>query len=727
MLLGPDVQAPSVVSDNSTAFQAVVGLLRDSPRDATARIASPGFEELVCAQASPRVLRMLDHVASRLERRGDAAGARSLGVIRDLASPERGQSPTAQRGHGTSAAERGPESPKEGYTVYASTPRSDGDAMHDQDSAVANARGYYRLLYKEVRAGRDHSDEVDGDIATGRAMDRVLGMLRSEEGRWASIASRLDFVYLLCSQASPQLLSMLEHSYRRTMRARHVADADGIASLITAVRATLAGVRTENPANSVSSLQSLHSSPVKQPWGQAESGARELESAMQTAGEMVSQVNGLLASPFGTPSSGFGPPLDAASADELSAHGENSELNLDALVSEALQTWGGGTELGGAQYGPAASGRPSTPDSGVSPGASPWRSSSPGPVQSAPGASTADRQPKAPADGIRTISMVHAAVGRRSPPRRKERRGDTTPKTISASPGVLSRQGDGHAATRDESQGGMTQRQTQVVSHMQFQMQQAETQPSFTPMQSQVTQRPESQASTISGSVHTQRGAEPEIRRARRTLSDRTQANDALTIEQTVPLESPTETEKEKEEKAEREPELQMLQPEPEPEQEKEAGLQPQLMKTWASAAQALAASPKPAKVSASSRETLAQRAQRLRAEREQKASETPALLAMQDAVALSRAAALKADPTRPARAKPGGSEDRVDQVLAAAMTMHTGSAPTSTETRAVESPTAIQTAATSTAVEFQSSEADREKTGDIHDNDLHAQIMALA
>ena len=665
---------------------------------------------------------MLDHVASRLERRGDAAGARSLGVIRDLASPERGRSPTAQRGQGTAVAQRGPESPKEDYTVSARTPQSDDDAMH-QDTAVANARGYYRLLYKEVRAGRDHSDEVDGDIATGRAMDRVLGMLRSEEGRWASIASRLDFVYLLCSQASPQLLSMLEHSYRRAMRARHVADADGISSLITAVRAALSGVRTENPASLVSSLQSLHSSPVKQPSGEAEFGAHELDSAMKTVSEMVSQMNGLLASPFGTPSSGFGPPLDAARADEFSVRGENMELNLDALVSEALQTWGGGAELGGAQH-VAASDRPSTPDSGVSPGL--WRSCSPVPVRAAPGASTvpsqADRQPKAPADGIPAISMVHAAIGRRSPPRRKERRGDLTPKSFSASPAVPERQGGGHGVPRDERQGGLTQRQTQAALQMQFPTQQAETQPSSTPMQSQVT-----------GSVHTQRAAEPEIRRARRTLSDRPQSNNALTVERTVPLTSPAETkkemekEKEKEEKAGVEPGLQVLQPEPEPEQVAEVGPQPQLLKTWASAAQALAASPRPGNSPASSRETLAQRAQRLRAEREQKARETPALLAMQDAVALSRSAALKADPTRPTRAKPGASEDRVDQVLAAAMMMHTGSARTATETRTAESPGTMQTAATMTAVEFQSSEGDREETGDIHSDDLHAQIMALA
>ena len=98
----------------------------------------------------------------------------------------------------------------------------------DRELAANAARGYYRLLYEEVRHGREHEREVDGEAATGRAMDRVLGLLRCEAGRWAQLASRLDFTYLLCSQASAQLLKMLDHAQRRAARSRRQQDAEAV-------------------------------------------------------------------------------------------------------------------------------------------------------------------------------------------------------------------------------------------------------------------------------------------------------------------------------------------------------------------------------------------------------------------------------------------------------------------------------------------------------------------
>lgn len=645
---------------------------------------------------------MLEHVSSSLERRGDTASARSLGVIRDLAaaaSIDRGESSALQSHIAT--AEPITEPPKHDDAVDANTRRYDDSTMDEEATTGASARGYYRLLYKEVRAGRNHGDEVDGDVATGRAMDRVLGMRRSEEGHWAAVASRLDFVYLCCSQASPQLLSMLEHSYQRTMRARRVADADGISSLIAAVRATLAGVKAENPANHVLPLQSLHSSPVRQPVVDLGSPTSELESALKTVSNMVSQLSGLTSSPFGTPSSTeFGPSADTASLVELSAPGAKAGLDLDALVSEALQTWGGGTDVADDED---IDGRQSLqPESGIRPAARPGilhRSAAPVRLgaEGSTSSSHADRQAK-----------EHAGVSRRSPPRRKERRAGAQPKTISASAGLRA------------PSAGQVQSQSQMSSPQKTRMQRAEAQPSaqtsMDPPQTR-TQRTEACLSTTSrSSVQSQRAAQPEIRRARRTLSDRRQTDGARTVEQTAQLESSAQVEKDTVPHVEMEP--QKL-PEPDAEQEQERRSEPQMSESRASVALALAASSKPASTSTSG--TLVQRAERLRAERAQKASEAPALMALQDAAALSRATALKANPTETARAKPDGSEHRVNQALAAAMMMH-GPAPTDNlaETRA----------AATAAFEFQSIAADgngRSEEDEIHDDDLHAAIMALA
>jgi hypothetical protein len=551
-------------------------------------------------------------------------------------------------------------------------------------------------------------------------MDRVLGMRRSEEGRWAAVASRLDFVYLCCSQASPQLLSALEHSYHRATRARRVADADGISSLIAAVRATLAGVKTDNPANRVSPLQSIHSSPLGQPVGDLGSPTSELESALKTVSNMVSQLSGLPSSPFGTPSStGFGPPADTAAADELSAPGETGELNLDALVSEALQTWGGGSEVADAQDVGTACRRSMQPDSGMPPVAQPGNShSSAASVQPTVEASTTP----SPAD---RLAKEHAGVSRRSPPRRKERRVGAPPKTMSVWAALPSSSGD------------LAQPQPQTVPPVQTQMQQAEGQPSaqrsMDPPQTW-TPRIEAQSSMMSrGSVQTQRGAEPEIRRASRTLSDRVRTDNASSIEQATQLQSSDKMEKsmvpqvemESQKLPEPEPEPepeQEQEPDPDPEPEQQRASEPQLSEARASVALALAASPKPTNASTSSRETLAQRAERLRAERKQKASQAPALLAMQDAAALSRAAALKANPAESARAKTGGSEHHVDRALAAAMTMHTGRAPVDIVAEIRATPSA--------AFDFQSIVADvggRSVEDEADDDELHAAIMALA
>ena len=387
--------APS--ADGSTSLQAVVELLHISPRQATARIASPEFEQLVYSQPSPRLLRMLEHVGSRLERRGDTADARALGVIRQLAerrgaarSPAaRGTSPTpsvgstvmddAESAHAAvepvvcgqcgqkntggafcsacgarnSLACQAPEQAALAGEVSPSHLRlaqEEADGAREQAHQAANARGFYRLLYTEVRSGREHSEEVDGDVATGRAMDRVLGLLRSEEGRWAAVAPRLDFVYLLCSQASPQLLSMLEHNQQRFARAQRTADADAILTLIAAVRATLDGVTAENPANSATSLQTMHSPTLRQPGdrqttrGRKEveelaQGMQELNATLQVATGMAAQLGEL--SPAGEFS--FQSDTYAAGAVADAPAAGDAELELNGLVNEALQSWGGGS------------------------------------------------------------------------------------------------------------------------------------------------------------------------------------------------------------------------------------------------------------------------------------------------------------------------------------------------------------------------------------------------
>ena len=380
--------APS--ADGSTALQAVVELLHRSPRQATARIASSGFEQLVCSQPTPRLLQMLEHVGSRLERRGDIADARALGVIRQLAE-RRGAvtSPTPSFGDSTvmddgdsvqaalkpvvcgqcgqrngggafcsecgarrSPARQEPAQAGRAAEVFPSHQRlaQEEAAAREQAHQAANARGFYRLLYKEVRSGREHSEEVDGDIATGRAMDRVLGLLRSEEGRWAAVAPRLDFVYLLCSQASPQLLSMLEHNQRRVARAHRTADSDTILTLIAAVRATLDGVTADNPANSATVLQTMHSPTLRQPGGPAIRGSKEVEElaqgmqelnvTLQVATGMAAQLGEL--SPAGDLSFQSDGHLAGVVGEGAPTAGA-AELELDTLVNEAIQSWGGGS------------------------------------------------------------------------------------------------------------------------------------------------------------------------------------------------------------------------------------------------------------------------------------------------------------------------------------------------------------------------------------------------
>ena len=749
-----EVSTVGSIEDNSTALQAVVELLHCSPRVATARIAAPDFEELVCTQASPRVLRMLDHVGSRLERRGDAAGARSLGVIRRLAEAppsKRLASPAVQS---SVAVEPEPE-PAEPEARAGLQP--DDATMRDQATKAANARGFYRLLYKEVRAGRDHSEEVDGDIATGRAMDRVLGMLRSEEGRWAAIASRLDFVYLLCSQASPQLLSMLEHNHRRASRAHRIADADAISSLVAAVHATLNGVTAENPGNIASPLQSLHSPTLRQPAvgqpgqpPQQLAGAQNLESALNTVTDMASQ---LASSPFGSPhSDGFVSFNGAAAADEMFGQRDDTGLELDALVSEALQTWGGDGDDGDAAPGESSSGLGAEDGNAgafvaIGAGNRQVAPTAPTPVahpvalhssRAANAASHAATEGTAnPSAEVMPDGKAHAAVSRRSPPRRKARRTGSSHNTASAPSAPASAP---VAATQQ-------QPPTRTVTQVQPQSSATSTNDVAIWLGSAQTQPPQD--------------AEPERRRARRSHNEGASsgpaaagvapaglptdsdprsggpapaaavAPSAAAGEDTLPID-----EQRPQPAPEPEPELE---PEPEPEPELEPApesvgpesveQEPEPTRAPSAVALALAAAPAPVAAKTNARESLAQRAERLKAEREQKAKSTPALLALQDEAGQSRAAALKADPSKPSplRARPGGSDDRVNHVLAAGLAMHPGSAPPASVDRLAdgggsEVALAVQVPDDDDATDdYFAGGAD-----DSDDDDLHAQIMAL-
>ena len=145
------------------------------------------------------------------------------------------------------------------------------------------------------------------------------------------------------------------------------------------------------------------------------------------------------------------------------------------------------------------------------------------------------------------------------------------------------------------------------------------------------------------------------------------------------------------------------------------------------------AAAPAPVATKTSARESLAQRAERLKAEREQKAKSTPTLLALQDEAGQSRVAALKADPSKPSRARPGGSEDRVNHVLAAGLAMHPGSAlPASADRLADESGSevalGVQVPDDDGAADDYFAGGAEDSDDDLHDSDddLHAQIMAL-
>ena len=70
------------------------------------------------------------------------------------------------------------------------------------------------------------------------ALDRVLGSLHSPVGHWVRLVGEDEFRLLTCSQASPQLLSLLLHASKKNVSAQDVL---AIEALMQGVRETMAG------------------------------------------------------------------------------------------------------------------------------------------------------------------------------------------------------------------------------------------------------------------------------------------------------------------------------------------------------------------------------------------------------------------------------------------------------------------------------------------------------